>query len=104
MPIDLPFITAQAIEDVLDAFLDEAPPAVVLVTDRHGTGTNVLAVRPAAAIEVAFGTDSRTAHRAAAQVAGARYVERDGPLSVDLDTPEDLVFIGSLDPDGLRVG
>jgi len=30
-------------------------------------------------------------HAAAAEVAGASYVELDGPLSFDLDTPEDLL-------------
>ena len=104
VPIDLPFITVATIDDVLDAFLGATPPVAVLVTDRHATGTNVLALRPPDAIDVAFGIGSRVAHRTAAQAAGVRYLEREGPLSVDLDTPEDFVFIGNLDPDGLRVG
>jgi 2-phospho-L-lactate guanylyltransferase len=61
------------------------------VPDHHGTGTNALLVAPADAIPFCFGEGSRAAHAAAAEVAGASYVELDGPLSFDLDTPEDLL-------------
>ena len=45
-------------------------------------------------IPFAFGGDSRIAHRELAASAGARYVEREGPLSLDLDTPDDLIASG----------
>jgi 2-phospho-L-lactate guanylyltransferase len=61
------------------------------VPDRHGAGTNVLVVAPPTAIEPAFGTDSRAAHRAAAAVAGATYLEAGGPLTLDVDTADDLL-------------
>ena len=76
----------------------------MLVTDRHGTGTNALALRPPDVIDFAFGPGSRAAHRERALAAGARYVELDGPLTVDLDTPEDLVFVESIAPERLGVG
>ena len=76
----------------------------MLVTDRHGTGTNTLALRPPDVIGFAFGPGSRAAHRERAAAAGARYVELDGPLTVDLDTPEDLVFVESIAPERLGVG
>ncbi len=79
-------------------------PTVVLVTDRHGTGTNALGLRPPDVIDFAFGPGSRAAHRERAAAAGARYVELDGPLTVDLDTPEDLVFVESVAPERLGVG
>jgi 2-phospho-L-lactate guanylyltransferase len=66
-------------------------PLVALVPDRHGRGTNALLVAPPAAIEFAFGGDSRAAHADCAAQAGARYVEIDGPLTLDLDTPDDLL-------------
>ena len=66
------------------------------MTDRHGTGTNALALRPPDVIDFAFGIGSRAAHRAAAELVGAIYVEVEGPLSIDLDTPDDLVFVESL--------
>ena len=61
----------------------------MLVTDRHGTGTNVLALRPPGVIEFCFGTESRRAHRDRAIAAGATFVELDGPLAFDIDTVDD---------------
>ena len=96
LPIDLPFVTSDAIKAVLAPLTDAADPLariVVLVTDRHGTGTNALALHPPDVIPFAFGAGSRAAHREAASRAGARFVEVDGPLSIDLDTPDDLVLV-----------
>jgi 2-phospho-L-lactate guanylyltransferase len=110
LPIDLPFVNAEAVAAVVEALeaastaTAAASPTVVLVTDRHGTGTNALALRPPGVIELAFGPGSRQAHRAAAEAAGAIYLELDGPLSVDLDTADDLVFVESARQEGLRVG
>ena len=64
---------------------------VALVTDRAGTGTNVLLVAPPDAIDFHFGVDSRAVHATAAHAAGAAYLEIAGPLDLDLDTPEDLL-------------
>ena len=102
LPIDLPFVTAKAIGDVLAA-LGGSDAAVVLTTDRHGTGTNALALRPPDVIGFAFGPGSRAAHRAAAERAGATYREVPGPLTVDLDTPDDLIYVESLEPEHLDV-
>src|SRR3954462_12318774 len=52
LPIDLPFVTSVEITRVLDA-LGEGHPVVVLATDRHETGTNILALRPPDAIDFA---------------------------------------------------
>jgi 2-phospho-L-lactate/phosphoenolpyruvate guanylyltransferase len=103
LPIDLPFITTDAVRTLCDA-LEASPRGVVLVTDRHGTGTNALGLRPPSVVEFAFGAGSREAHRAAAAAAGATYLELDNPLGVDLDTPDDLVLIESAAPEGLGVG
>jgi 2-phospho-L-lactate guanylyltransferase len=96
LPVDLPEIASSAIDAVAEAAelaLRAAPdrPVVVLVPDRHGTGTNALLIAPPNAIEFRFGTDSRAAHAAAAAAAGASYVETSGPLAFDVDTPEDLL-------------
>ena len=92
LPIDLPEVSVEAIEAVLVA-LDEPPrPLVAIVADRHGRGTNALLIAPPDAIEPCFGGNSHAAHVAAAGDAGARLVELDGPLSYDLDTPEDLLL------------
>jgi 2-phospho-L-lactate guanylyltransferase len=96
LPVDLPGISASAIDALGEAAelarrAAPAKPVVVLVPDRHGTGTNALLVAPPPAIPFRFGDGSRAAHAAAARAAGASYVEVDGALSFDLDTPEDLL-------------
>jgi 2-phospho-L-lactate guanylyltransferase len=103
LPIDLPFVTPSRIATLVEA-LPDPTPTVVLVTDRHGTGTNALGLRPANAIDFAFGPGSRLAHRAAAETAGARYVEIESPLAFDLDTPDDLVVVESMTPEGIGAG
>jgi 2-phospho-L-lactate guanylyltransferase len=93
VPIDLPMISPSALEAVLAPLQDQMRPTVVIVPDRHGRGTNALVVAPADAIEFAFGGDSRAAHVACAADAGARLVELGGPLTLDLDTPDDLLLV-----------
>jgi 2-phospho-L-lactate guanylyltransferase len=118
LPIDLPFVTAGAVSTLLEPLTSDGSTApareplaadtaaghVVLATDRHGTGTNALGLRPPEVINFAFGPGSRRAHRAAAEAAGAAYTEVGGPLTVDLDTPEDLVFVEAADTERLGVG
>jgi 2-phospho-L-lactate guanylyltransferase len=103
LPIDLPFVTTDAVAAVVAA-LGARRPAVILVPDRHGTGTNALALRPPDVIEFAFGKGSRTDHRAAAEAAGAAYRELDGPLTIDLDTPDDYVAVEALTREGAHAG
>lgn len=69
----------------------EPAPSVVLVPDRHGTGTNGLVLHPPSAIEPSFGPGSRDRHTALAAEAGASLrVEEMPSLVLDVDTPEDL--------------
>ena len=75
---------------------------VALVTDRAGSGTNVLLVAPPEAIAFRFGEGSRAAHAAAARAAGAAYLEIAGPLDLDLDTPDDLLAAEAAGLGGLR--
>ena len=106
LPIDLPFVTAEAVSAVIEPLAEAEASAtqVVLVTDRHGTGTNALGLRPPEIINFCFGPESRRAHRVAAETAGASYSEVGGALTVDLDTPEDLVFVESAGSERLGVG
>ena len=92
LPIDLPGVTPEALAQVVDVLADTPPPLVAIVPDRHGRGTNALLIAPPDAIDVCFGGDSHRAHTAAASAAGAHLVELDGPLTDDLDTPEDLLL------------
>jgi 2-phospho-L-lactate guanylyltransferase len=71
----------------------------VLVPDRHGRGTNALVLAPPDAIEFCFGGDSRAAHVECARSRGVRIVELDGQLTIDLDTPDDLLLVEELAPE-----
>jgi len=78
----------------LDALLDRPAAAageVVVVPDRHGTGTNALVLAPPTAISPAFGPGSRERHeRLAAEAGIACEVREPGTLLLDVDTGEDL--------------
>ncbi len=77
----------------LDALLDRpaTEPSVVIVPDRHGTGTNALLLTPPDVIGPAFGPGSRALHEKAAADAGVPFtVEEVATLSLDVDTAEDL--------------
>jgi 2-phospho-L-lactate guanylyltransferase len=93
LPIDLPRVSPEAIAGLLAPLRDRDRPLVVIVPDRHRRGTNALLLAPPDAIEFGFGGDSRAAHAACADEAGARLVELDGPLTLDLDTPDDLLLV-----------
>jgi 2-phospho-L-lactate/phosphoenolpyruvate guanylyltransferase len=77
----------------LDALLASVAPApsVVVVPDRHGTGTNGLLLRPPSVIAPAFGPGSRERHEQLATEAGAALLVEPLPsLVLDVDTPADL--------------
>lgn len=104
LPIDLAFISASSIRQLATTLAAPEGAAVLVVTDRHGTGTNVLGLRPPDAIDFAFGHGSRERHRTAAAEAGAQYLELGGPLTYDIDTPADLVMVESLNVEELHAG
>lgn len=90
VPGDTPLLS----QTEIDALLANAPEAVVIVPDRHGTGTNGLLLRPPTAIEPSFGPDSLGRHVAAAEAAGvAHRIERVPSLVFDVDTSEDLAVV-----------
>jgi 2-phospho-L-lactate guanylyltransferase len=102
LPIDLPDITSAAIATIV-AGLDDIPePVVGIVPDRHGRGTNALYLAPPDVIDVHFGGDSRAAHAAAGDAVGARVVELGGPLTMDLDTADDLLLAEVAHPERSR--
>ena len=64
---------------------------VVIVPDRHGSGTNALLLTPPRAIVPSFGAGSFARHAALARAAGAEVKVAELPsLGLDVDTPEDL--------------
>jgi len=69
---------------------------VVVVPDRHGTGTNALLMAPPDAIEPSFGPGSFERHVAAAEAAGIPHrVEEIPGLVLDVDTPGDLAELSA---------
>jgi 2-phospho-L-lactate/phosphoenolpyruvate guanylyltransferase len=102
VPIDLPRITTDAIDEIVLRMLAAAPPIVGIVPDRHGRGTNALYLSPPDVIDLQFGGDSRAAHVAGGHEQGATVIELTGPLADDLDTPDDLILAELVDPELAR--
>jgi 2-phospho-L-lactate guanylyltransferase len=80
----------------LARLLAPAAPGVVIVPDRHGTGTNALVLTPPDAIAPSFGPGSFASHVALAEAAGVPHrVERVSALELDVDTPGDLAELAA---------
>ena len=91
LPIDCPLLAPRELERLLTGMPERY---VGVVPDRHGTGTNALALAPPDAIEPSFGEGSRARHVAAAREAGVPYgIEELPSLALDLDTPADVVAL-----------
>lgn len=91
LPIDCPLLDSRELERLLTGLPERF---VTVVPDRHGSGTNALALAPPDAIEPSFGEDSCARHVAAAREAGVPYgVEELASLALDLDTPADVVAL-----------
>ena len=101
LPIDLPGISPESVASIVEVLGGTTPPLVAIVPDRHGRGTNALLLAPPDVIDVCFGGDSRRAHAAAAVAAGARLIELDGPLTEDIDTPDDLLLAQARTPESV---
>lgn len=83
----------------LDALLarPSAERSLIIVPDRHGTGTNALLIRPPDAVAPAFGPGSCERHIGLAQAAGLDHAVVTVPsLALDIDTPDDLAALGDL--------
>jgi 2-phospho-L-lactate guanylyltransferase len=65
--------------------------SVLVVPDRHGTGTNALLITPPDALAPSFGPDSRKRHHDEATAANLDVeVVEVSSLALDVDTPDDL--------------
>ena len=92
VPGDTPLVE----RDDLARLLAPAVPGVVIVPDRHGTGTNGLVLTPPDSIAPSFGPGSFARHVALAEAAGVPHrVERVSALELDVDTPGDLAELAA---------
>lgn len=88
VPGDCPAVDPEEIEQLLAV---EQHGEVVIVPDRHGTGTNALLLTPPDVMVPAFGPESFARHVAFARGAGATVrVAALASLALDVDEPEDL--------------
>jgi 2-phospho-L-lactate/phosphoenolpyruvate guanylyltransferase len=92
VPGDTPLLSSAELDELLATATDD----VVVVPDRHGTGTNGLLLRPPTAIEPSFGPDSLKRHVAAAEAAGVSHsIQRVPSLVFDVDTSDDLAVVAA---------
>jgi 2-phospho-L-lactate guanylyltransferase len=90
VPGDCPALDSEE----LDSLLESTVPEVVIIPDRHGTGTNGLLLTPPHAILASFGPDSCERHLALAREAGAVCrLARPASLLLDVDTGTDLAVL-----------
>jgi 2-phospho-L-lactate guanylyltransferase len=93
VPGDTPLLDPAELSELL-ARAEREELGLVVVPDRHGTGTNALLLRPPDAIGPSFGPDSRERHVSAAGDAGVSCLVEPLPsLVLDVDTPEDLTAL-----------
>jgi 2-phospho-L-lactate/phosphoenolpyruvate guanylyltransferase len=92
IPGDCPALEPAELEALLGPAGGE--PEVVIVPDRHETGTNGLLLSPPDAILPSFGPGSCERHRALARAAGVTCrLERPPSLLLDIDTGADLAAL-----------
>lgn len=88
---DLPLLEVADLVALADAAEQQG---CAVAADRHGTGTNAVALLPDAPFTFAFGPDSFSQHMASTG-GSARSVEREG-LACDLDTLADIEAVLTL--------
>jgi 2-phospho-L-lactate/phosphoenolpyruvate guanylyltransferase len=89
VPGDCPAIDPREVSALL-----ERRGGVVIVPDRHGSGTNALLLEPPQVMPPSFGAGSFARHAALARAAGAEVKVAELPsLSLDVDTPADLAAL-----------
>ena len=93
VPGDTPLVDPAELAWLL-AYGEQEELGLVIVPDRHGSGTNALLLSPPDAIEPTFGPNSRERHERSADEAGVRHAVEEPPsLVLDVDTPEDLTAL-----------
>jgi 2-phospho-L-lactate/phosphoenolpyruvate guanylyltransferase len=92
IPGDCPILAPGELDELMARVV--SPPSILIVPDRHGTGTNALVLTPPDSLEPAFGPGSCERHAAHARQAGiASEVVAVPSLALDVDTPDDLATV-----------
>ncbi len=92
LPIDLPLITVEDIEQILAS--DTPAPSAVIVPSHEGTGTNALLRRPPALFPSHFGPNSLAKHLAEAEKIKAQCRVIELPrIALDIDEPADVAAL-----------
>jgi 2-phospho-L-lactate guanylyltransferase len=90
LPVDCPMLDIEE----LDAHIGRSPRTVLIVPDRHDTGTNALVLTPPDVFTPAFGPDSCSRHVGRARAASISFaLEKVNSMAIDLDTPEDFSLL-----------
>jgi 2-phospho-L-lactate/phosphoenolpyruvate guanylyltransferase len=92
VPGDCPLISPTELDELLGRPVPS--PSLLVVPDRHGTGTTALVLTPPDALQPTFGPGSHDRHREHAITAGVHVETVEVPsLALDIDTPEDLAAV-----------
>jgi 2-phospho-L-lactate/phosphoenolpyruvate guanylyltransferase len=90
LPVDCPMLDTEE----LDAHIGRSARTVLIIPDRHGTGTNGLVLAPPDIFPPAFGPESCARHVSRARAAGISFaLETVESMGIDLDTPEDFSLL-----------
>jgi 2-phospho-L-lactate/phosphoenolpyruvate guanylyltransferase len=90
LPVDCPMLDTGE----LDSHVGRSPRTVLIIPDRHGTGTNGLVLAPPDVFLPAFGPDSCARHVSRARATGISFaLEQVDSMGIDLDTPEDYSLL-----------
>jgi 2-phospho-L-lactate/phosphoenolpyruvate guanylyltransferase len=94
IPGDCPLLAPGELDELIQRAA--GPRSALIVPDRHNSGTNALVLTPPDALAPAFGPGSRERHESNARAAGLEVQTVEVPsLSLDVDTPDDLVAVES---------
>lgn len=95
IPADLPLLHKQDLEQFLSH--SGKPPEIIIAPDRRQDGTNCLYINPAGLIQFSYGPGSFQKHMVLGSRANARIeVINIVSLALDLDLPEDLELLKSI--------
>jgi 2-phospho-L-lactate guanylyltransferase len=92
IPGDLPYLDLKSLQTMLDLAISS--PRIIIVPDKHHSGTNAMLMAPNCAIPYCYGPGSFLKHQEAARMAQIPITAVDlAPLALDIDLPEDLLGI-----------